>query len=258
MIFYQVLSVAQVASGFIVASTGAILKADAALWPVFKGLIVPAQSNAFWIIPTFTLLTGTAKLAKDQIKEPWFWDTLHSVLERIRESVFSDAPETEVSALNEKVILFQFRERRWRFFVYPSKDWLCGIERSGHMRRRRRRWLRVPDHGRSAEGVAGQAWTKNQMVIVTDLPPINGDSGEDVYGTYSKLTSMSLKWLRAQRYGSENLAPRALCAFPVEVAGNPWGVLLIVSSYPSLPDPARIRAALTHSTFFLEKLLKRR
>jgi transcriptional regulator with GAF, ATPase, and Fis domain len=96
----------------------------------------------------------------------------------------------------------------------------------------------APDDAENAEGVAGQAWSSDQVIIVKNLPVINRDSTDEKVREYAKRTFTSEAWVR-KRFGRRQRS-RAICGIPVEVNNERWGVIVLDSVRPdSIKDSAQ-------------------
>jgi len=172
-------------------------------------------------------------------------------MNEFREQVFDESD----SQAEQRITLFRYRNIRWRWFLWPSPDWLCAVQRSGNFTRKRRRWFRVSE--RQVEGVSGRAWRDQLTVEIKDLPEIKGTSRETDVAAYAENVYVTSDWVRNQQFSRENAAPRSFCAFPVEVNGKTWGVIVIASTKPRMKDLSAINEAFKRTAFFLGILLKR-
>ena len=134
-------------------------------------LILFIQANALYTVIAANVVLWVAHALKRYFGNPWAWDTVKVLLEEFRTDVFRE--EVNLSAHLDRVTLFQKRDCRWRFGIWPSADWLCAVERSGHMTRRKRKWFRAKDDGRFLEGVAGATWGESRTIHKDKLPHLN-------------------------------------------------------------------------------------
>lgn len=98
------------------------------------------------------------------------------------------------------------------------------VERSGHTTRKSNTKFAIPDDADNAEGIAGQAWARNQVVVVSDLPEIKEGTSQKDIKDYSNKTWVTDEWVKRNRPQS-----RTYCGMPVEVKGKLWGVLVFDS-----------------------------
>lgn len=207
------------------------------------------QSASIWIIVIANLILWIAHVLKNYFGNPWAWDSVKTLLEEFRVEVFSGA--TNLNASHDRVTLFRKKERRWRWGVFPSNDWLCVVERTGHMTRRRRKWLRAKDDGRNYEGVAGATWCLGRTVLKDGLPVAATEKG---IKSYAKETFISVEYVKKQMEKGAPL-PRSLCGIIVEVNNKPWGVIVIDSSLEKLTDQEKIETFYRKNAKVLGKLL---
>lgn len=73
-----------------------------------------------------------------------------------------------------------------------------------------------------------KTWVRNGVLVVAGLPDIQ-DANEEVVQEYARNTWMPTKWIKEARTKPR---PRALCGIPVEVNGQPWGVIVLDSRSP--------------------------
>jgi hypothetical protein len=115
----------------------------------------------------------------------------------------------------------------------------------------------APDDADNSEGIVGEVWQKNQ-VLVQRLPELKATSTADEIATYAQMANMPEWWIR-DRLAKKKPCPQMLCGIPIEVDNRLWGVLVLDSrrsdtiDYQSQAWPAfTLLVALS-----LEELLKR-
>ena len=213
---YRALYATQWVAGFAAAVIGASLKADATAWaskaPIAGDFLRSLQGSAWFTLPELTLFLGVAQWARSMIGPPWSWEAVHRVLDLFQERVFHG--EANDPMHYHRVTLFRhvgwlFCRRRW-----PWSGWLVPVERSAHTTRTTKVFFRAPDQADQAEGVAGQAWSRNKMVIVAGLPDLQNAPAEADFARYAQETWVSVDWLR-----KEPPSARSFCGVPVGVNG---------------------------------------
>jgi hypothetical protein len=126
------------------------------------------------------------------------------------------------------------------------------VERSGHTTRRRISIFLAPDDADRAEGIAGQTWAQNQVVLVSDLPSLEGnDVSQEIIQEYARRT-----WISEDFAHSRRPQARSFCGIPVEVKGKLWGVIVIDSRGTKVAGTRSVRLY-TLVGRFLGKLLEK-
>jgi hypothetical protein len=207
------------------------------------------QDASIYIIVIANFVLWTAHVMKSYFGNPWAWDTVKILLEEFRADVFNGT--ATLNASHDRVTLFKKKDRRWRFGLFPSNDWLCAVERTGHMTRRRRKWMQANDDGQNYEGVAGATWCLGRTILKDGLPAVDNEAGIE---SYAKETFVSVKYVKKQLEKRASL-PRSLCGILVEVNNKPWGVIVIDSSLEKLADQAVIESFYRKNAKTLGKLL---
>lgn len=207
------------------------------------------QDSSIWILVVANFILWVAHVLKNYLGNPWAWDTVKVLLEEFRKDVFNGAANLHAS--HDRVTLFKKKDRRWLWGLFPSDDWLCAVERTGHMTRRRRKWFRAGDDGHCYEGVAGAAWCHGRTILKENLPEVTNEAGKILY---ARETFISVEYVNKQIKKNAPL-PRSLCGIIVEVNNKPWGVIVIDSSFQNLADEAKIEAFYQKNAKVLGKLL---
>jgi len=92
------------------------------------------------------------------------------------------------------------------------------------------------------EGVAGQAWARNAIVSIANLPDLESIGNQDqelqakLIEEYAAGTSVTTEWVRKRLKAKRPMA-RSFCGLPVECNGTMWGVLVIDSRNPEAKTP---------------------
>lgn len=216
---------------------------------LWNNIISLVQDASIYIIIVANFVLWTAHVVKNYVGNPWAWDSVKVLLEEFRADVFNGT--TTLTASHDRVTLFKKKDCRWRFGCWPSYDWLCAVERTGHMTRRKRKWLRASDDGQHYDGVAGAAWCLGRTIIKDGLPSTANDGDLELY---ARETFVPVDYVKKQ-LKKRAVLPRSLCGIIVEVNSKPWGVIVIDSSLEKLPDQAVIEAFYRKNAKVLGKLL---
>src|SRR5436190_7908923 len=191
--------------GTATALLAASLKADSAKVAVkwqFAGDALAWMNRYAWILlPSLLLAIGIAEVVQKRIGPPFVWETIHRVLDNVREDVFGSDPDPVEQ--HHRVTLFKYV--RWRFAWPlerkrpPWSGWLVPVERSGHTSRKTKVAFWAPDNGDLAEGVAGRTWAmKSRTLQVPSLPDLGTDRSDRAYSAYAKATWVSIEWVRRE------------------------------------------------------------
>ena len=184
-----------------------------------------------WSVISLPVLAGASALAgivQRRTGQPAVWQAIHSVLDELRDLVLRGRSGAQD---HHRVTLFQAR-RSWPPWTWPP--WalcLVPVARSGHMTRQSGTCFRIPNQSDDVEGVAGRAWAMRGTFAVDGLPDPNpATATEEELQTYAEGTFVNMAWVRKRRH-PERLA-RSYLAIPVEVKGEPWGVIVLDSRDP--------------------------
>lgn len=252
--FQRALTASQAGAGLLLTLTSIASKTDAtkcALWtrPAVEWL----QSVGVVIVIICSIWLWAAQWLKALMGDAVISGLVKFLLEELRTDVFSI--NANPVANRDRVTLFKFRSCRLRCCFFPVLNWLCAVERTGHMRGSRR-WFRVNEGGHgehSVEGIAGKAYVEGVLVLADNLPAIEKDSPIEVKKLYADKTFVPLKWVE-KRAG--RLA-QSLCGIPVEVKGQVWGVIVIDSAGVSLGKREKIEKFYQKNAKILSKLLEK-
>ena len=230
---YRALSILQWIAGIVWVTIGASIKTDPSRWQLVSDFLIWLQQYAWVTVPSLTVALGLMQLVRLMIGPPWIWDTVHYLLDRFQGYVF----EGESGPLHHhRVTLFRYTRVRFWLCHWPWSGWLVPVERSGHTTRRSRTTFLAPDDADQAEGIAGQTWAQNRVVVVNGLPDINENPPCDVLAEYARRTWIAEAWLQKQSQHA-----RSFCGIPVEVKGKLWGVIVLDSRSPGVIDEEAIR-----------------
>jgi len=196
------------------------LKADPAQWAVMENIVKWLQQYAWVSAPVLVIAAPIIYGARRMIGPPWLWSAIHDVLNSFQQHVF----ENQGSPLHHhRVTLFKYTRARFAWCHYPWSGWLVPVSRSGHTTQKSRTVFRVPDDADRAEGIAGQAWARQQIVLVDGLPELSTDKRR-LLSEYKRRTWSSDDWI-----AKRTMFARSYCGIPVEVKGKLWGVIVLDS-----------------------------
>lgn len=230
---YRWLTIGQIVAAAALSVTSVAMKFEitAGAEGVWNDLIAVLQQYAIQIIILANIVLWVAHVLKRHFGNPWAWDTVKVLLEEFRVCVFFEQANLDVHL--DRVTLFKKVDKRWRWGCFPFYDWLCTMERTGHMNRRKRKWFRAKDDGRTVDGVAGATWRSGQTTLKGGLPLLNKYSNSNLIESYAKETFVDSNYVR-NRLNKGAALPRSLCGIIVEVENKPWGVIVIESQHERL------------------------
>jgi hypothetical protein len=212
------------------------------------------QSTAPLGIMVCTGVSAAGKVARSIIGPPWIWDSVHEVLDQLRLLAFDKCKTTD-PVHHHRVTLFKAVVDPWfPFRIRRYLRWLVPVERSGHTTRNSSVAFRIPDNADEAEGIAGQTWAINKVLVVKGLPDIaNLKKGQAaLVKDYAERTFVTVDWIR-----KENPVGRSFCGIPVEVKGKLWGVLVFDSRDENSIDDQEASRVYQQYGKFLGNLLAR-
>lgn len=250
----RTLIVSQAVAGLFLTLTSIAAKSDVtkcAIW--IRPAVEWLQSVGVAVVVICSIWLWAAQWLKAMMGDAVTSELVKFLLEELRSDVFSI--NANPVANRDRVTLFKFRSYRLRCCCFPVFDWLCAIERTGHMRGSRR-WFRVNEDGQGehgVEGIAGKAYVEGVLVLADNLPAIEKNSPLEVKKLYADKTFVPLKWVE-KRAG--RLA-QSLCGIPVEVKGQVWGVIVIDSAGCSLGKREKIERFYQKNAKILSKLLEK-
>jgi hypothetical protein len=226
---------------YVVAASGTVLVATflkvdpaswATRWPLFSRLATTVQNAGPIILIAGTAAAGSAKAVRGMVGRPRSWDLVHETLDQMRRLAFDKVAAND-PLHHHRVTLFKAVGIRWcPILPWPTRRWLVPYERSGHTTRENVASFKIPDAADGVEGIAGQTWTMDGVLVVADLPElVNGQSGDSV-NEYAKRTFVDPAFIRRKLERGDSLA-RSFCGIPVQVRGAHWGVLVFDSRQPN-------------------------
>jgi hypothetical protein len=249
---YSALGWVQALLTFLSALIAASLKADpvaiAARIGWFPSEVVStAQSSAWWLVPALLFLIPILQLIRRGLGNPKRWAVVQYVLDELRDKIFATV---EDQRHHHRVTLFKRVTWCLCFRRWPFSGWLIPVARSGHTTQRSSALFLAPDDAERAEGVAGQTWSRNRPFYVDNLPDLTNTTSETDLVAYSKGTWMSIDSVRDGHYRA-----RSYFGLPVEVNGEPWGVVVVDSRHPTLRKRS-VKRQFTAVAGFLGKVLQ--
>lgn len=208
------------------AFVGLTLKANADTVTLHAGKEMGAfiswnQQWAWLLIPGFLALVGVLEFFRRWIGNPRVWGIIHVALDELQDRLFGKADDE----LHEHRVTL-FKRVRWKWCKRQRfwHGWLVPVERSGHTTQNTDIAFMAPDKADKVEGVVGKAWARRQPVFVNELPDLSGSPPDSAIREYAKKSHMN----PAETKKRLPLA-RSLCACPVEVKGERWGVIVVDS-----------------------------
>lgn len=211
--------------------------------PILWGLIENFQEVSIWVLCALGVIVTVTAIVK-QAADPWVVEKLQFILDEYQDKVFKNV---NAPLDHNRVTLFKYRSnlyfrRHWQEPKWPRwvpfktrrfcGDYLVPYMRSGHLTLNTKTLFYI-DSGNSSkcQGVAGQSWSKNNVVVLPDLPEITASSTSSEKESYAKVTQSSVRHL--DKYLDEGRKPpRSMAAMPVECNGNLWGVIVLDSLDP--------------------------
>jgi len=201
--------------------------ADRSIW-LFIGAVI------FWLIGHLCRLAG----------DPATREHIQFLLDKFQEKAFHNGE----SVHHHRVTLFRYK-RCWRGYwlsravrsddklwpwgsgYWPCSGWLVPVMRSGHTSTRMSTAFLAPQSDPDlAEGVAGMAWSRNNTVVLENLPDLPGSKKKAK--EYATKTSTPLDLVG--RYSARGVPmARSFGATPIEVNNKIWGVLVLDSRNPA-------------------------
>jgi hypothetical protein len=249
----------------VAALVAAAMKADAAkAWPLFKEPLSTIQQNGWWLIVLLPVGAALADRLASSAGSPRTWEIAQTVTNAFRKEVFGDIDDALLQ--EHRVTLFKHVRckwwmRRWRCRGWPWgkgrwpwSGWLVPVVRSGHTTQQSDTVFLAPDDSHQAEGIAGLAWASGKAVFRKELPAITANSSAEEIAEYARLSKLSPEWVR-RRLSRKQPCARSLCGVPIEGKKRPWGVIVLDSAAPDLPED-KIRSQSQLVTSLLAKTLE--
>ena len=241
----------------------ALLKAKVPDIPFISSVIVHCQYNAWWIIILCTFAGGLSQYLNSHIGSPGNWRIVQHILDQYREEVFGKDENTKEDAEHfHRITLFKHFKWHCALVRWPCSGWVVPVARSGSRTKTKIQcFLASKERPDEAEGIAGQTWARNRIVMVSDLPDLSIDNPQETdIIEYAKRAFVTKEWIRNRmRTNRRGLQCRSLLGICIEVKGDPWGALVIDSRNP---EPSRLRKVYKNSKLeaykdILSKLLEK-
>jgi hypothetical protein len=197
-----------------------------------------------------TILQGAAKETLDRMHLPRVWQAVKNALDSTQQHLFQ---ESDGGFHKHRVTLFQRRlsypnafHYVWNLKHFRSRKqpfwggWLVPIRRSSHIGQQTKTVWFAPDRGDTAEGLAGQVWTNNLVIIAEELPILTKGSAPTAIAAYATKGFVTIAWVE-DRLQQEKMCARSFCGIPVEVNNKRWGVVIIDSIAARIPNADELR-----------------
>lgn len=203
--------------------------------PLIHELVQVIHKHGFWINLTLVLSVSLFSWANLYIGPKHSWRVIESILKEQRNLFFgtlNDEPEH-----NHKATLFVWKRRLWfQPWTWRAGGYLVAVAHFSDRKRNIPNFVAPINNPGLAEGVAGRAWQNKQPVYRPNLPDLNVERPSDAeFARYAKETNMPTEWVREKwnKAQKENVSmARSYSAWPIEVAGKDWGVIVINSTNP--------------------------
>src|SRR6185295_12478314 len=213
-------------------------------------------------LPVVSYLTR----ARRYVGSPAKWELVHTLLTQLQKNVFQEQEETDPQ-YNHRVTLFLKRRWVWALCRWPWSGYLVIAERSGQSTiKSQTRFLCATekDPGKH-EGVAGQTWVAEHILVVADLPDLQGEEMDeavlqDLVREYARKTWVSPEWVLdrlAQARERHRTLARSYVGIPVEINGRVVGVVVLDSRNPRPPRMQRYSSAYDLVANSLSNILKK-
>lgn len=205
-----------------------------------KTSILFTHTHGFWINPVLVLLVSVFSWAHLYIGSRHSWHVVEAILKEQRKLFFGrvrNEPEH-----NHNVTLFMWKRRLWlQPWTWPIGGHLVPVAHFSDRKRRIPNFKAPINSPGLAEGIAGCAWQNNEFFSKPNLPNLNvGLPSNAAFATYAKETQMHVEWVRKKwkRAQKENTnMALSFSAWPIDVSGKHWGVLVIDSTRPEKISP---------------------
>lgn len=195
-------------------------------WPLGAEILSTSQQHVWLAIPLLIIVHAVTKALYNRIGAPRKWRNVQQLLDNFQRHIFER--ETAGALHHHRVTLFKYVAWLPCFEKWPWDGWLKAVLRSHYTTQKRRVRFRAPDDADRVEGVAGQTWAANEILIVDELDDIEGGDSELVR-EYARKTWMPERWVKT---ANKKTRPRSLCGIPIEVKGKVWGVIVLDSRGP--------------------------
>jgi hypothetical protein len=211
------------------------------------GSIVKAIQGYKPLIAVFTL---TGLLSRGAINligpSPAQREALHRTLNHLQQFLFKGADGHQHDF---RLTIFRYSKWNWRILTWRQiwkrkrsvrNGWLMPYMRTGYLTLNCHSCWNVPADGNNIEGIAGRAYSMNKVITIESLPLLRPNSKAHHIAKYADKVWITPDVVNERLAKGSSLA-RSYCGFPIEVKGKPWGVIVIDSKDPKLPDDDPVR-----------------
>lgn len=220
-------------------------------WPSW---VISAQDvihdNGGWLLPVLLALVAFCSSTRQWVGEPWLWKAISSILDEFQEAVFGGRATLDEETIDShRVTLYKWSRFclwpgngccfwwPWGRGNWPFSGWLVPLTRSGPLGHGRTVFL--AKGGQCSEGVCGAAYFSQTGVIeLRDLPDIQESCDDVSCKEYARNSFVSSDWVRRRLRSGKPFA-KCFYAIRIEVRKKPWGVIMIDSRNPRMPQPQK-------------------
>jgi hypothetical protein len=196
-------------------------------WTLGADVVATCQHYAWIAIPLFIGTHSIGKVLYHRIGSSKKWQSAQSLLDEFQRHIFEK--EKDSALHHHRVTLYKYCGWLPCWEKWPWTGWLKPVLRSGYTTQKSKVRFRAPDKADLVEGIAGQTWARNEILIIDDLPDVDGHDVDDIVREYARKTWMPDKWLSDWKKKPQ---ARSFCGIPVEVNRKIWGVIVIDSRAP--------------------------
>jgi hypothetical protein len=238
---------------------------------------VPFSSEALTKFQAFITTAGIiaagtlviTKSCREYIGHPLTWKQVQAILDQLQIDLFGD--ESPVPVHHHQITLLKYRKWWWRAgpwrhsWWWPWGDcscgsgWLVPVARSGHGNQKTPCVFSAPDNQDKVEGIAGAAWALgkrgNMHPPIEDLPNIHADMTLEEKLEYARKTYVDVAWVD-WRISCNKKCAQSYAGRPIEVKSEMWGVLVVDSRAPKLPNRKKLDDATATAAKLLDAVLE--
>ncbi|MBS0188901.1 MAG: hypothetical protein JSS51_12610 [Planctomycetes bacterium] len=216
---------------------GAALKANSADYdnfPIIKSTLGWFQSTAWLALLVGPTAVGILQWIRKRFGDPWAFKSIQPIMNEFRNEVFSGLSGP---LDHHRVTLFKHCKGWW------GRGKLKAVVRSDHLTKMNIRKFSAPDDGDLCEGVVGLAYRSREWVMVPEpgktLPALSKFSTDLDIQQYARATHDDPAFIRKYLRNGK-LPANCYAGLAVQVAGEPWGVILIDSRKPGSIDGQKL------------------